>query len=87
MGKDIEKVQVALYKARHHLREALDIAKSAGWANDEVTPWGVILRCADALDESLQRRFVEGGTEYTPSEEVHALLEIDFEEIDSSETN
>lgn len=73
---DIEEIQVELYKAIHHLKEAENVAHSAGWNNDEGYALSALIRCATALNDSLQQRFIEGAEEYEPSYEVQYLLEI-----------
>lgn len=73
---DVEEIQVELYKAIHHLEQAENIARSAGWNNDEAYALANLVRCADALDDSLQQRFIEGAKEYEPAYEVRYLLEM-----------
>lgn len=74
---DVEDIQKELYKARHHLKAARDIAREEGWTNDEGYALKILVRCADALDDSLQKRFIEGAYEYEPAYEVMYLLDID----------
>jgi hypothetical protein len=74
---ELEYIQKELYKARYHLRAARDEAWKAGWSNDEGYAISILARCADAVDESLQSRYVEGARDYDVRYEVEYLLDID----------
>ncbi|UVE49668.1 hypothetical protein KU306_12210 [Haloferax larsenii] len=72
--KDLEQIQYELERARQHLEAANQIAVDGEWSADETYVVGVLEQFVGAINDSIQRRFVEGPYEYEPTGEVEYLL-------------